>query len=688
MSNPRSSMHQYHVDKNGTGGGGGAELQNSPFFKSRYFEAAAQSGNRQPELPDVPNVNSSASLDKGGATPKGPSSASRQGSMTPSMFFEQQMEIPTEMVEPMEDPGVIPSASSAGTSLRRGSYSQYPRPNSTVGATSYASTPRITNQQESVVDLLAKIQSVNRADPSAALREIDAILKSGGTTMGASREAPVPVTAHAPPAPEAVNPQATDPEEDNGDSETETTVSSITNPTFSGHQSRRHRKREEKRQQPTLPTMQEGEASNARAPVKQAAEGSSRRKKDRSPPPETIQVSGARDRSHREHGHKEMQKRPVNLDEVRDHLPLDSAAELAEKIRRWDELSGKGSAPETKNTDFVSDTTDALGSIVTPSDGMPKKKLHPWDNIPTLLGQVGYRDMATDSGSGAESRSTSDSTKRRTVRQAINERRREEDERNRPFVDESNNPFAQESDHESSRASPSRESSRYNVPERTVNNMSNEFDDAWVTLPTSNFFASETPVRGSMERSTEGAMRDEIPPTLPASSKNASVQKFSPERLDPVTREMDYEPVSPRRRTREMEGTTAYDEKPVEQARSDEKEEDGIEVTLVGTRKEPKKKGLRALLQRRSSKGSFPTAARSVVSSNSGRRAPMGVQDVEIDPPRSASRGRGRFVSPARNRDRAHSLEERTNSRNPNIARKFSRLLRVYADDDKSPAEC
>ena len=177
------------------------------------------------------------------------------------------------------------------------------------------------------------------------------------------------------------------------------------------------------------------------------------------------------------------------------------------------------------------------------------------------------------------------------------------------------------------------------------------------------------------------------------STKQASVQKFSPKRLDSTKGGVtDYEPPSPSSRRRERNADAAYrsarayDEKPLDQLPSEEEYDDGIEVTLVGGKKDTKRKGLRALLQRRNSKSQGLGTA-SVVSSSSRRRNQprMASYEAEVEPPRSSSRGRRRGgASPSR--ARAHSLEERR-IRNPNIARKFSRLLRVYNDEDRRPAE-
>ena len=298
------------------------------------------------------------------------------------------------------------------------------------------------------------------------------------------------------------------------------------------------------------------------------------------------------------------------------------------------------------------------------------------------------RDTSMDNGAGIEAQYSPHSPNKQQAkrRQPTIPERRQEDERHIPFVDERNNPFAQESDHESrSHTSRSREGSRNHLPQSTVVNMSADFDDAWVTLPTSNFFHAETPQRRTATTTDQQSEDSPMPP--PVSAKKASVEKFSPKRLDATNRVLDYEPPSPGHRARQSEGTSAYDEKRVDQAGTDDEiDDDGIEVRLVGEKKEPKRKGLRALLQRRNSKSNL-LGSSSVVSSSSRRRnqPQMTAYKNDTEPQsRSNSRGRRRSVTPSR--ERSHSLEER-HIRNPNIARKFSRLLRVYNDEDRRPAE-
>ena len=700
--------------------GNGGELQNSPFFKSRFLEAAEKTVERR--APSLSRANSSSS-----SVERGPpqSSSSYQEPMTPSRYFQRQLEAAEAEEEGMRSQAgqqhVSTSSVGSGRNVSMARAHHYaaapppppPPPSSAVGTNSYASTPIVGNHQENVAALLAKLHSVNRDDPSAALREIDAILKAQaagsqagvGSISNAATAAAIAAAA-APPMATPASPPEAEEDEGDGDSETETTVSSITNPTFSGHG--KHRKKHHyhetrKTHHQSLPTTVEGEPSHhphrSRRDTTDPTE--SRRKKVRSPPPDTIQVSGNRAGSTRKGDNTgpitNLSQRDDDADGARDKTaPYETTAELAEKIRRWDELSGKGSSPEIKTSEYT-DTTEALGSIVTPLDGFPVKKKvsHPWDaSIPTRRGKIDMRDTSMDNGAGVETKYSPHSPnkqqqQRSRHRQMANQDLRRDDERNNPFADESHNPFAQESDHDSnlgSYATRSREGAA-RVTQSTVMDMSNDFDDAWVTLPTSNFFSDTTPPRKSDGKPDEEsrARSDESPPPPPVSAKKASVQKFSPKRYESSNRGMTYEPPSPGRRSRQSDAPRAFDEKPLDQAPSEEEYEDGIEVTLVGGKKE-KRKGLRSLLQRRNSK-SQPLGTSSVVSSTSRRRNQphMAAYEAEVDPPsRSISRGRRRNGSPSR--DRARSLEERR-IRNPNIARKFSRLLRVYNDEERRPAE-
>ena len=727
LSNPRAVQPAFdhfegtgsHFEGNGSGCG---ELQNSPFFKSRFFEAAAQTVDHR-KMHTLSRENSSSSSVERGDPVSAPSHSKmvHNDTTTTSRFFQRSLNAAEETIfEPSpQNVQQRPSPSSLGSGTGN-VVMPHPRANSAVGASSYASTPITSNHQENVASLLAKLQSVNRSDPSVALQEIDAILKAeagNGSGVAASMRKDMKMTSvsNGPPQP-SHPPGPNSVEDDDGDSESETTVSSITNPTFSGHTKHRKKREEVKKSQP-LPTTVEGEAiDHVVKPLKEPSDFSgSRRKKVRSPPPGTIKVSGNRVAT-RNFDHnldrKLASSRGASLVEIGEKggplvdsvdqmlsPALDSTAELAEKIRRWDELSGKGSAPDHKIPEIMSDTTEALGSIVTPSDGLcninRKKSHHPWDaSIPTRRGKIDVKDTSMDVGEGIETKFSSHFPNKESRQKTL---RRCNDERNNPFADESHNPFAQESDHESmqaSQATRSHEGSRGRVhaSQTTLATMSNEFDDAWVTLPTSNFFTADTPPRRTNEKATVDArsFSDESPTPPPVSTKQASVQKFSPKRLNSSKGDvMDYEPPSPSARRRERNSDAASrdgDEKPMDQAPSEEEYEDGIEVTLVGGKKNTKRKGLRSLLQRRNSKTQGLGTA-SVVSSTSRRRNQprMAAYEAEAEPPRSASRGRRRGGS-SPSRTRAHSLEERR-IRNPNIAKKFSRLLRVYNDEDRRPAE-
>jgi hypothetical protein len=550
----------------------------------------------------------------------------------------------------------------------------------------------MTNHQESVTALMAKLQSINRADPTAALREIDAILKAESSDSVQGE----PVAANMVPA--VTEP---DQEEEDEDSDAETSVSSITNPTFSG-QSKRRKPKKEHPPKPRLATTIEDEAhaKPLKAPATDAEKRAAR--KNRSPPPDTIQVSGGRgrktgdgpDRNHGTDVNPLLVKYEMGEEDVEDYGPADA---LAEKIRRWDELSGKGSAPEVRNPDMLSDTTDALGSIVTPLVDAPNKHPHhPWDaSIATRRGKIKMRDTSMDNGTGIETQYKPRSPRKQNTRLPS-------DERNNPFAaDERNNPFAQESDHDSY-ATESREGSKANVAQDRAMDLSADFDEAWVAMPSSAFFSDTTPPRQTVSekekedsppRSTpsRASVSDESPPPPPVSTKQASVQKFSPKRAAPTKREMDYNPPSPSRHMAQS-SAGAYDEKKIDQAASEESNDDGIEVTLVGAPKEPpRRKGLRALLQRRTSKSQLTGASSVVSGTRRGRTLPVAAYAVEADDNASRASRRGRRFSKSPSRSRARSQEERRRGRarsleekrikNPNIARKFSRFIRVYADD-------
>jgi hypothetical protein len=169
-------------------------------------------------------------------------------------------------------------------------------------------------------------------------------------------------------------------------------------------------------------------------------------------------------------------------------------------------------------------------------------------------------------------------------------------------------------------------------------------------------------------------------------------QKFSPE-MQQSARVSRYTPPEPASHPR-----AAYDDGPIGGDNTVDDEMGSIEVALVeppvvGARSESRgRRGLRGLLKRRSkSNGKSAAAVKQATASsevgvgsrnhNSEILLQKAVDPVtgEIAPPRGRNR---RGISKPPSRERAQSLEERRTPRNPTIAKKFTRLMRLYDDDE------
>ena len=558
--------------------------------------------------------------------------------------------------------------------------------------------------------LVARLAAVKRDDPNEALKEIDAILQQADLKPTEDlRQAGVS---------KYLMEAASKPTDEDDDS---TSVSSITNPTYLGGESRarrhKHHWSERKKEQIHPP-------DHIRLkPTKEEEEEPVREEVVEPPVPQPKEtVVSARDRI------MGAVDRMLNHDDD-DEIPSSESAELAQKLRKWEEMSA------VKQTGSSDGDVTPVPSVPPMPD--PSKRVHPWDaSMPVKTGKINMRDTSMDVGEGVEaefaprydeSRAAGLVTPTRRMRaERLREQARAlraakaEEPAVEPRRDSFDDGFAQEP------------ASNLGTPERMNKHMdmADDFDSAWVALPQNAFF-SEKP-RGSRpneplspvsqpetsavkpnehtrELSTPTneepmSQRDERLLLSNTTSSDASeyetektsedsyreTKRYAPpngyrKRVDdfqvfePDTRDRrhdsrrEFRGVSPMRNLPASEMRSAYDN-----GRVGDTVEDSIEVALVT---EPKKRGLRALLSRRS--GSKLDGNSSLASGSTGGRLKnqhlLQVNNsLEIEPP---VRSRGRRSSKSPSRLRARSLEERR-IRNPGIARKFGRLLRVYDDDD------
>lgn len=226
--------------------------------------------------------------------------------------------------------------------------------------------------ETSVAKLVAKLNRISRDNPAEALAQIDSILRAESKSSSGDVE-----PAKAPFLPVA-NVQEEKKDEydgnDDEDSDDETSMSSITNPTYIStqvgapnvHQSlapNRSFRPSALQSYQQLAKSTENEGQGAR---------NHRKNKERAPPPATIQVKEPNGRG----SDQVMGRLDQHVANSRSS-EMNSAAVIAMKIRMWDEMSESKtslrldealSIVPSLQEEIVSATTDELGSIVTPND--------------------------------------------------------------------------------------------------------------------------------------------------------------------------------------------------------------------------------------------------------------------------------------------------------------------------------
>ena len=228
-----------------------------------------------------------------------------------------------------------------------------------------------------VARLVAKLNAVKRDNPAMALAKIDSILRAESRSSSErsrdSREvgnSPTPPNRALNDSMEVPAAYHDDDYEEDGDSDEETSVSSITNPTyqsvkapsveFDGGVSPSNRRGRR-------PNALENYAKKVQSPSEVEESLSKAKTKKRTPPPSSIKVNSVKDSQNRDTLKKELLKSKTSS------MNGKSAAEIALKIRMWDQMtSGNGLVtskgfPNTMEEDTTAGTSE-LGSIMTPAD--------------------------------------------------------------------------------------------------------------------------------------------------------------------------------------------------------------------------------------------------------------------------------------------------------------------------------
>jgi hypothetical protein len=537
-----------------------------------------------------------------------------------------------------------------------------------------------------VASLMARISAVKRSDPAVALAQIDAILSSENASLETAREEigstrhgddlgvdekEVPATQHLHVAQDSVVEHL-----DEESSIAATSVSSMTNPTYQGPSTVRN----EVLSFSNKPSLLQAYGSTALIGRKERFRSMSEHRKSAAPP-STISLSS----KDKVRFGESVRQRSSEFPPI---MPSNSA-ELADKIRRWDEMSAPDIAG-MRSEDSHYPIEPAGRSRTTTVN---RRRAHPWDS--SMLSQIDGK--SAPGTSTARSLNWTNSYKPNNTPQE----KVMSFPTDRYFDEESNSiqAFPSEYSKDGSEADPNsdnivaREASEATTKQHQSPDIT-FFDSTWVSVPESSFFRevnattrtefepTTTPPRlngSSFDHndslaSPDYALRlgraprqpDVSSPSPPSrlirseEGDHRSMQTFFPQTRQPTR---DFHSLSPRaiRNDRDLRRTNSGD---------DSSTEYGAEVTLLN---KPKSRGLRSFLpKRRTFKGST-LASLDEDASLMSHKSDMLAVDVELPPP---LQNRGRRLALSQDRARSRSLDD-SRSRNPNIAKKFGRLLRV-----------
>jgi hypothetical protein len=378
---------------------------------------------------------------------------------------------------------------------------------------------------------------------------------------------------------------------------------------------------------------------------------------------------------------------------------------ISDSTKRGERLRKQEEGPRNSLDDESDhlDNTPTVSSTLSARLGRP----HPWDfNIPVRMGKVETRETSMEMAAGVEARfspkynagpDTCDVVSSRDMRKQRLGRETESTKAPRnASIEKLGSHHSGELAGDSFQVDPKLlDNGGWKVDRNDVQSkhenamaMSDNFDSAWVSLPTSSFFPKQ-PANSRRQVDTQSNSRnqsrsrtyrqhvDSISEQLFAPiaiRREATVQSFSPQAKH-YTTSRSY--VATREAPRKDGNLSVYDQNTIGTATSTDSPESGVETPLTSASLQPRR-GMRGLLNRRGNASREGIVDQTSVSSSSN-----GIKShTTVDTMEEAKRERGRVLSEAPMRERARSLEERR-VRNPSIARKFSRLLRVY-DNEKA----
>lgn len=536
---------------------------------------------------------------------------------------------------------------------------------------------------KTVASLMARISAVTRSDPAEALAQIDAILSSeNASTETAREEVDLASIRHDSDSdgkewhqdekqvtgrqPQYVAPDPLGAHLEEESSIAATSVSSMTNPTYQGG----HTIRNEVMSFSNKPSLLQAYGSTALMGKKEWIRSSSEQENNSSPPSTISLSSKEKGRKPGESARQQSLKCP--------QIVASNSAELAVKIRRWDEMS----APDIAGvkSDDSGYPVEASGRV--PNTPVNRRRAHPWDS--SMPPQLDRKNTAANAW-------TKQYKPKHTAPDKVTSFPTD-----RYFDEESNSILQTGYSEDGFDMDPKIQS----TPTQQQQAETMLFDSTWVSVPESSFFRQHSafpradlePVKADAATPTRLLMssfdqEDALstpdhafghgrvprqpdvssprPPSRLLRSDNEShrpLQTFSPQTRAPTR---DFRSLSPRAvRNRQI----------LHQSSSGDSSSDhGVGVALLN---KPKSRGLRSFLpKRRALKGNAVALEEDI--SLLSQSSDVFALDVELPPPLQS---RGRRYASTQDRERARSLED-SRSRNPNIAKKFSRLLRVKDAD-------
>lgn len=413
-------------------------------------------------------------------------------------------------------------------------------------------------------------------------------------------------------------------------------------------------------------------------------------------------------------------------------IQLVNSDELESKIRRWDELS-TGVVPRSlplhtidspilsKDNTFL--RSEDLPQISSNEDGRRHRSLspldkrdHPWDSsFPHRLGKVDTRNTSMEGAAGVEAtfarrtqtlgsqlspeRSTGSQTRRLQEETESNGKVKSYDEITARTV----SPIPVPNQKNEQGGTSKEPISPWN--NKKTQAMSDDFDSAWVNLPESSFFkikqtltSHETP---DQEHENPFDFFTEREPVLSDNSRYSKDDNGTRQRTGLHQASLNSKSGVASIEKNERHRGLSYDVK--DAAISQPSQTQMLPGSSARTR------GIRGLLNKR--KGSAPESDPGYINSTNvanrsrdsslsrsssivggkinGSTAQQTISSIDNRSTISSNANRGRngvSTKDSTMRGRAKSLDDRR-VRNPSIARKFSRLLRVY-DNDRDVAQC